>query len=74
MFTEQSFAIYVLDDYSVNLMLKVQQALFKKGCVLLIIGGGITGDFQINDTKCYHNLKKDQDLEMKLKENLNHYS
>ena len=58
MFTEQSFAIYVLDDYSVNLMLEVQQALFKKGYVLLIIGGGITSDFQINDTKCYHNLKK----------------
>ena len=30
MFTEQSFAIYVLDDYFVHLMPEVQQALFKK--------------------------------------------
>ena len=52
MFTEQSFAIYVLDDYSVYLMLEVRQALFKKGYVLVIIGGSITGDIQINDTNC----------------------
>ena len=44
MFTEQSFAIYVLDDYSVHLMPEVRQALFKKGYVLVITGGGITGD------------------------------
>ena len=67
MFTEQSFAIYVLDDYSVHLMLKVRQALFKKGYFLVIIGGGITGDIQINDTNCHRDLKKHyRDLEMKL--------
>ena len=67
MFTEQSFAIYVLDDYSVHLMPEVRQALFKKGSVLVIVGGGITGDIQINDTNCYHDLKKHyRDLEMKL--------
>ena len=44
MSTEQSFAIYVLDDYSVDLMQEVRQALFKKEYVLLIIGGGKTGD------------------------------
>ena len=57
MFTEQGFEIYVLDDYSVHLMPKVRQALFKKGYVLVVIGGGITGDVQINDTDCHHHLK-----------------
>ena len=36
MFTEQSFAIYVLDDYFVYLMPEVRQAFFKKGYVLFI--------------------------------------
>ena len=67
MFTEQSFAIYVLDDYSLHLMPEVRQALFKKGYVLVIIGGGITGDIQINDTNCHRDLRKHyRDLEMKL--------
>ena len=57
MFTEQSFAIYVLDDYSVHLMLKAPQALLKKGYVLVIIGGGIIGDIQINDTNCHSDSK-----------------
>ena len=67
MFTEQSFSIYVLDDYSLHLMPEVRQALFKKGYVLVIIGGGITGDIQINDTNCHRDLRKHyRDLEMKL--------
>ena len=67
MFTEQSFAIYVLDDYSFHLMPEFRQALFKKGYVLVIIGGGITGDIQINGTNCHRDLKKHyRDLEMKL--------
>ena len=67
MFTEQGFGIYVLDDYSVHLMPEVRQALFKKGYVLVVIGGGITGDVQINDTDCHHHLKTlYRDLEMKL--------
>lgn len=67
MFTEQGFAIYVLDDYSAHLMPEVRQALFKKGYVLVVIGGGITGDVQINDTDCHHHLKTlYRDLEMKL--------
>ena len=44
MFAEQSFAIYVLDDYSVHLMPEVRQVLFKKGFVLVIIGDGVTGN------------------------------
>ena len=66
MFTEKSFAIYVLDDCSVNLMPVVRQALLKKGYVLVIIGGGITGNIQINDTSCHPDLKKHRDSEIKL--------
>ena len=32
-------------------------ALFKKRYILVINGGGITGDIQINDTSCHHHLK-----------------
>ena len=67
MFTEQGFAIYVLDDYAVHLMPEIRQALFKKWYILVIIGGGITGDIQINDTHCHRRLKSHyRDLEMKL--------
>ena len=67
MFTEKGFAIYVLDDYAVHLMPEIRQALFKKGYILVIIGGGITGDIQINDTHCHCRLKSQyRDLEMKL--------
>ena len=66
MFSEQSFAVYMLDDYSVHLMLEVRQALSKKGYVLVIIGGGITDYIQISDTNCHRDLKKHRDLEMKL--------
>ena len=58
MFTENGYAIYVLGDDSVHLMPEFRQALLKKGCVLVVIGGGITGNIQINDTSCHHNLKK----------------
>ena len=44
MFTEQFFAICVLDDYCNYLMPEVRQAFFKKGYVLVIIDGDITGD------------------------------
>ena len=48
-------------------MAEVRQALFKKGYVFVIIGGGITDDIQINDTNCHRDLKKHyRDLEMKL--------
>ena len=67
MFIEQFFGIDVLDDYSVHLMPEVRQALFKKGYALVIIGGGITGDIQINDTNCHCDFKKYyRDLEIKL--------
>ena len=58
MFTEQSFAIYVLDDYSVYLIPDVREALFKKVYVLVVICGSITGNIQINDKNCHRDLKK----------------
>ena len=58
MYPEQSFSIYVLDDYYVHLMPEVRQAMFKKGYVLVIIVGGITDDIQISDTNCHRDLKK----------------
>ena len=67
LFTEKGFAISVLDDYAVHLMPKIRQALFKKGYFLVVIGGGITGDIQINDTHCHRHLKSQyRDMEMNL--------
>ena len=70
-FSEQSFAIYVLGDFSIHLMPEVRQALLKKGYVFIIIGGGniqiLTGDIQINFANCHRDLKKHyRDLVMKL--------
>ena len=66
-FSEQSFAIYVLGDFSIHLMPEVRQALLKKGYVFIIIGGGITGDIQTNVANCHRDLKKHyRDLVMKL--------
>ena len=31
-------------------MPEIKEALLKRGYVLVIIGGGVTGDIQINDT------------------------
>ena len=49
-FTPKNYAVYVLDDYSMHLMPEVKEAFLKRGYVPNIIGGGITGDIQINDT------------------------
>ena len=58
MFTQKNYAIYVLEDYSVHLMPEVRSALLKRGYTFDVIGGGITGDIQINvDTHCHHELK-----------------
>ena len=47
LFTMKDYAIYVLDDYATHLIPEVRKALFKQGYVLIVIGGGITGDVQI---------------------------
>ena len=49
-FTHQNYGIYVLDDYSVHIMLEIKAALLKKGYIFVGIGGGVTGDIQINNT------------------------
>ena len=57
-FTIKNFGIYVLDDYSVHLMPEVKANLLKRGYILVGIGGGVTGDMQINDTDIHSPLKK----------------
>ena len=56
-FTLKDFAIYVLDDYAVHLMPEVRKALYQRGYVLVLMGGGITGFIQANDTDHHHHLK-----------------
>ena len=66
-FTPKNYAVYVLDDYSVRLMLEVKEAFIKRGYVPIIIGGGVTEDMQINDTDINRLLKeKYQALEQQL--------
>jgi hypothetical protein len=65
MFTAKDYAIYVLDNYSVHCMDDIRLALLKKGYILIVIGGGVTGDVQINDTDLHVPLKaKYRKLEM----------
>ena len=47
-FAQKDCVIYVLDDYAED-----RKALFQCGCILVIIGGGITGFVQSNDTHLY---------------------
>ena len=54
---KKDYAIYVLDDYAVHLMPEVKQALLDRGYILIVIGGGITGDIQVNDTHFHGPLK-----------------
>ena len=46
----------------------VRKALFQSGYILVIMGGGITGFTQSNDTDLYRKLKANyRDLEMELR-------
>ena len=54
----KDFAIYVLDDYVVHQMPEVRKLLWEQD-VLIIIGGGITGYIQKNDTHVYRALKRE---------------
>ena len=66
-FTCKDFTIYVLDDYAVHLMLEVRKLLWECSYVLIIIGGGITGYIQENDTHVHRVLKREyRDLEAEL--------
>ena len=57
MFTPKNYAIYVLDYYSVHLMPEIKEALLKRGYILVVIGGGVTGDIYVNDTHVRSPLK-----------------
>lgn len=43
---------------SVHVTDEVRKALLQRGYLLIVIGGGITGDVQVNDTHMHHRLKK----------------
>lgn len=58
-FTSSNFALYILDDYSVHVTDEVRKALLNRGYILVCIGGGITGDVQVNDTHYHHALKRE---------------
>ena len=47
----------MLDDYSV--MPEVRQTLWNLGYILVIIGGGITGFVEVNDTHLHKPLKNE---------------
>ena len=49
--------IFTLDDYSAHLDPSVKEALKKRGCFLIILPGGKTGDLQANDIDLHHDLK-----------------
>ena len=50
-----------------DIMPEIKEALLKRGYVLVIIGGGVTGDIQINDTDLHSPLKaKYRELEQLL--------
>ncbi len=66
-FSCKDYAVYVLDDYSVHITQEVRRALLARGYILVCIGGGITGDIQVNDTHIHHKLKSAyRSLETKL--------
>ena len=55
-FSKKDWAIYVLDNYAVH-MPEIRKALWARGYVLVLIGGGITGFIQQNDTHIHRPLK-----------------
>ena len=69
-FTPKEFAIFVLNDYAVHLMPEAKKALYQRGYVLVLMGGGITGFIQANDTDLHHHLKshyRSEEMELMLK-------
>ena len=69
-FTQKNFAIYVLDDYAVHLMPEVRKALYERGYILVVMGGGITGFVQANDTDLHRRLKalyRHEEIDLMLK-------
>ena len=55
--SQQKATILMLDNYSVHLSKSARALLIHKGYIPVYIGGGITGDIQVNDTHFHHPLK-----------------
>ena len=53
----QTFRTYKSRGPCVHIMPEVKAALLKQGYVLVVIGGGVTGDIQVNDTDVHSPLK-----------------
>ena len=67
-FASEKRCVFILDDYSTHLPKEVEDTFHKKGYFLIVIGGGITGDVQVNDTSYYRSVKTAyRNLEMQLK-------
>ena len=56
-FSKKDWAIYVLDNYAVQIMPEIWKDLWGRGYVLVLMGGGITGFIQQNDTHIHRPLK-----------------
>ena len=56
-FSKKDWAICVLDNYAIHIMPEIRKALWGRGYVLVLLGGGITGFIQQNDTHIHRPLK-----------------
>ena len=56
-FAPEKRRVFTIDDYSDHLVPEVEEAFFKKGYFFIIIGGGIIGDIQVNDTSNHRQAK-----------------
>ena len=57
LFSHARYKISALDDYSVYSCPELKLTLYKNGYFLIVMGGGITCDLQVNDTEYYRQLK-----------------
>lgn len=56
-FSKKDWAICGLDNYAVYNMSEIERALWGRGYVLVLMGGGITSFIQQNNTFIHHPLK-----------------
>ena len=56
-FTRKSYAVFVLNDYSVHIMLGIKETLLKRGYEPVIRRGAVAGDKQVNDADLHAPLK-----------------
>ena len=56
-FITKNYRVFVLYDYSVQIMLGIKEALLNRGYVPVLIGGGMTGDKKVNFNDLHVSLK-----------------